>query len=70
MGRGGGVAPPSVGQRMERSDDSGNWQHGWQITVIPQLALGPGTGVLAGSWGGDCGGRCWLGGSLVPDRVG
>ena len=24
----GAVAPPSVGQRMEHPDDSGNWQHG------------------------------------------
>ena len=41
-----------------------------QITIIPQLTLGPGDRSPRRRLGSAVGGRCWLGGSLVPDGVG
>ena len=51
----GAVAPPPVGQWMEHSDDSGNWQHGRQShtdNCNTSWRWDRGTGVLAGGWGG------------------
>ena len=44
-GGGGGVAPPSTGQRLEHSDDSGEWQNGRQShTDDCDTPVGVGTG--------------------------
>ena len=66
----GAVDPPSVGQRMEHPDDSGNWQHGRQShTDNYNTPVGIGTGGQESSQEAGEAIVARLGGSLVPDGV-
>ena len=45
----------------------------WSAVDNCNTPVGVGTGGQESSQeagGGDCGGRCWIGGSMVPDGVG
>ena len=67
----GSAAQPSIGQLMRNSDISRNWEDGRRDCMCDDDMLPYRRSAARTNGGkGHCGGCGWLGGSLVPDRMG